>query len=68
MVSAAFGVSDYVPLSDMLVDSAQFAAESDFAVMTFGSQKIEIWKPSSAVDDSDMSELPGDQTQRYGSG
>ena len=62
MVSAAFGVSDYVPLSDMLVDSVQFAAESDFAVMTFGSQKIKIWKPSSAVDDSDMSELPGDQT------
>ena len=29
MVSAAFGVSDYVPLSDMLVDSVQFAAESD---------------------------------------
>ena len=27
MVSAAFGVSDYVPLSDMLVDSVQFAAE-----------------------------------------
>ena len=62
MVSAAFGVSDYVPLSDMLVDSVQFAAESDFAVMTFGSQKIKIWKPSSAVDNSDMSELPGDQT------
>eukprot|EP00434_Breviolum_minutum_P044341 symbB.v1.2.039593.t1/scaffold6673.1/size16291/1 len=61
MVSAAFGVSDYVPLSDM-VDSVQFAAESDFAVMTFGNQEIKIWKPSSAVDDSDMSELPGDQT------
>ena len=30
--------------------------------MTFGSQKIKIWKPSSAVDNSDMSELPGDQT------
>ena len=40
MVSAAFGVSDYVPLSDMLVDSVQFAAESDFAVMTFGSQNF----------------------------
>ena len=62
MVSAAFGVSDYVPLSDMLVGLGfSFAAESDFAVMTFGSQKIKIWKPSSAVDDSDMSELPGDQ-------
>ena len=44
MVSAAFGVSAYVPLSDMLVDSVQFAAESDFAVMTFGNQKIKIWK------------------------
>ena len=62
MVSAAFGVTDYVPLSDMLVDSVQFGAESDFAVMTFGNQKIKIWKPSSAVDDSDMSELPRDQT------
>ena len=62
MVSAAFGVSAYVPLSDMLVDSVQFAAESDFAVMTFGNQKIKIWKPTSAVDDSDMSALPGDQT------
>ena len=62
MVSAAFGVTNYVPLLDMLVDSVQFGAESDFEVMTFGSQKIKIWKPLSAVDDSDMSELPGDQT------
>ena len=59
MVSAAFGVTDYVPLSDLLVDSVQFGTESDFAVMTFGSQKIKIWKPSSAVDDSDVSELLG---------
>ena len=44
MVSAAFGVSDYVPLSDMLVDSVQFAAESDFAVMTFGSQKETVFR------------------------
>ena len=62
MVSAAFGVSEYVSLSDMLVDSVQFGAESGFEVMTFGNQKIKIWKPISAVDDSDMSELPGDQT------
>ena len=44
MVSAAFGVSEYVPISDMLVDSVQFGAESDFEVMTFGNQKIKIWK------------------------
>ena len=62
MVSAAFGISEYVPISDMLADSVQFGAESDFEVMTFGNQKIKIWKPISAVDDSDMSELPGDQT------
>ena len=62
MVSAAFGISEYVPISDMLVDSVQVGAESDFEVMTFGNQKIKIWKPISAVDDSDMSELPGDQT------
>ena len=49
-------------MSDLLVDSVQFGAESDFEVMTFGNQKIKIWKPISAVDDSDMSELPGDQT------
>ena len=61
MVSA-FGVSEYVPMSDLLVDSVQFGAESEFEVMTFGNQKIKIWKPISAVDDSDMSELPGDQT------
>ena len=62
MVSAAFGVSEYVSMSDLLVDSVQFGAESDFEVLTFGNQKIKIWKPISAVDDSDMSELPGDQT------
>ena len=42
MVSAAFGVSEYVPISEMLVDSVQFGAESDFEVMTFGNQKIKI--------------------------
>ena len=30
--------------------------------MTFSSQKIKIWKPISAIDHSDMSELPEDQT------
>ena len=62
VVSAAVGVSEYVPMSDLLVDSVQFGAESDFEVVIFGNQKIKIWNPISAVDDSDMSELPGDQT------
>ena len=50
MVSAAFGVTDYIPLLDMLVDSVQFGAESDFAVMTWRNRKIKIWKLSSTVD------------------
>ncbi len=45
----------------MLVDSGQFIAESDFEVMTFGNQKVEIWRPASAIDNSETSELPGDQ-------
>ncbi|CAE7748672.1 ZCCHC13 [Symbiodinium sp. CCMP2592] len=61
-VEQAFQVSNYVPLLSGLVDSVQFAPNSTSVVLPFGKRShLRLWKPSSAVDDSTLGELSGDQ-------
>ena len=61
-VSQAFQVSDHVPLLSGLVDSVQFAPNATSVVIPFGKRShLRIWQPKSAIDDSTLGELPGDQ-------
>ena len=61
-VEQAFQVSNYVPLLSGLVDSVLFAPNATSVVLPFGKRShLRLWKPSSAVDDSTLGELSGDQ-------
>ena len=61
-VAQAFQVSDHVPLLSGLVDSVQFAPNATSVVVPFGKRShLRIWQPKSAIDDSTLGELPGDQ-------
>ena len=61
-VAQAFQVSDHVPLLSGLIDSVQFAPNATSVVVPFGKRShLRIWQPKSAIDDSTLGELPGDQ-------
>ena len=64
LVSSAFVLSEYVPLLNGLLDSVRFDPNATSVVVPFGSLRLRIWHPVSAVDDSTMLDLPGDQTFR----
>ena len=58
----AFQVTDHVPFLSGLVDSVQFAPNATSVVVPFGKRShLRIWQPKSAIDDSTLSELLGDQ-------
>ena len=61
-VEQAFQVTSHVPLLSGLLDSVQFAPNATSVVMPFGKRShLRIWKPKSAIDDSTLGELSGDQ-------
>ena len=61
-VAQAFEVSDHVPLLSGLIDSVQFAPNATSVVIPFGKRShLRIWQPKSAIDDSTLGGLPGDQ-------
>ena len=61
-VAQAFQVSDHVPLLSGLIDSVQFAPNATSVVVPFGKRShLRVWQPKSAIDDSTLGELPGDQ-------
>ena len=62
LVVYAFQLSSYVPLLSCLIDSVQFDNTATSVIIPFGDWKIRIWEPVSAIDDTTLQELPGDQT------
>ena len=61
-VEQAFQVTSHVPLLSGLLDSVQFAPNATSVVMPFGKRShLRLWKPKSAIDDSTLGELSGDQ-------
>ena len=62
LVVYAFQLSSYVPLLSCLIDSVQFDNRATSVIIPFGDWKIRIWEPVSAIDDTTLQELPGDQT------
>ena len=61
-VEQAFQVTQHVPLLSGLLDSVQFAPNATSVVVPFGKRShLRVWRPRSAVDDSTLSELPGDE-------
>ena len=61
-VAHAFSLSSYVPLLSGILDSVQFDARATSVVVPFGDWEIRIWEPKSAVDDSTLGPLPGNET------
>ena len=63
VVDLAFQLTESeFPTSNLPLVSLKFDHNATSVVIPFGQQKIRIWKPSSAVDDSNLSDLCGDQT------
>ena len=62
VVAQAFALSDYVPVLGCLLDSVQFDQRATSVIVPFGDLQIRIWEPKSAVDDSTLGFLPGDET------
>ena len=61
-VEQVFQVTEHVPLLSGLLDSVQFAPNATSVVLPFGKRShLRVWRPRSAVDDSTLSELPGDE-------
>ena len=50
------------PVRDLPLFSVQFASKATSVIVPFGKDKIRIWEPSSAVDDTTLKELAGEST------
>ena len=48
------------PVRDLPLFSVQFASNAASVIVPFGKDKIRIWEPSSAVDDTILKELSGE--------
>ena len=55
-------ITPYVPLLEGLIESVQFDHRATSVVVPFGDGQVRIWHPSSAVDDSTLQTLSGEQT------
>ena len=54
--------SPEIDLVDSLLFSLKFDANATSVVIPFGNMKIRVWRPASAVDDSTLDDLSGEQT------
>ena len=56
----AFLAESVAPVRDLPLFSVQFASNATSVIVPFGKDKIRIWEPSSAVDDTTLKELRGE--------